>query len=273
MTKKAMLVVSFGTSYHETRKKNIDAIESEMKNRFPDYRHHRAFTSGMIMKKLKNRDELHIHNVREALEFLKEEGVEEVVVVPTHIINGYEFEKVIWACQENSRSFHKLTISRPLLSTTDDFREVVEILDEVYDFHDGKAVIFMGHGSEHHANTAYPAMNFMLQDTGRGNAYIATVEGYPSFDMAVNFLEKKALEEVKLVPLMLVAGDHIEEDMLGDDEKSWKSILLNKGYHVEGILAGLGELPKIRQIYCRHVEEAIAGKGLTMKGGKTHGVY
>jgi sirohydrochlorin cobaltochelatase len=273
MNRQAMLVVSFGTSYHETRKKNIDAIEETLRTRFPEYRQLRAFTSGIIMRKLKVRDDFHILNVSQALAQLKEEGVEEVVVVPTHIINGYEFEKVIWACQEQAADFSKISISRPLLSTTADFQTVVEILDQTYQFHDGKAVIFMGHGSEHHANTAYPALNFMLHNTGRANAYVATVEGYPSFDMALEHLERSGLRQVKLVPLMLVAGDHIEEDMLGDDKDSWKSMLESKGYHVEGVLAGLGELPEIRQIYCNHVEETIAGKGLNLEGGRMYGVY
>lgn len=273
MMKKAMLVVSFGTSYHETRRKNIDAIEETLKIRFPEYEHRRAFTSGMIMKKLRERDDLHILNTAQALEQLKAEGFNEIVVVPTHIINGYEFEKVLWSAQEKSGHFKKIQISRPLLSTTSDFQDVMECLDETYDFHDGKATVFMGHGSEHHANTAYPAFNYMFQDTGRDNAFVATVEGYPAFDKVFDLLTEKRIKEVKLVPLMLVAGDHIQEDMLGEDEASWKSLLEAQGYQVEGIVAGLGELPRIRDLYCKHVEEAIAGKGLTMEGGKIYGVY
>lgn len=273
MTQKAMLVVSFGTSYHDTRRKNIDAIEETLKEHFPDYIHRRAFTSGIIMKKLKQRDDLHILNTAQALDRLKEEGVRDVMVVPTHIINGYEFEKVLWSCQEKSGDFEKIQVSRPLLTTTSDFQEVMEILDDAYDFHDGKGTLFMGHGSEHHANTAYPALNFMLRKTGRENAFVATVEGYPSFEMAVEMLEERGLKEVKLVPLMLVAGDHIQEDMLGEDQESWKSLLENRGYSVEGFVAGLGELPRIRDLYCEHVEQAVCGKGLTMEGGKTRGVY
>lgn len=273
MTKKAMLVVSFGTSYHETRKKNIEAIEDALKEAYPGYRHLRAFTSGIIMKKLLKRDGISIHNVQEALDLLKKEGMEEVVVVPTHIINGYEFEKIIWACRANSSCFQKIVISRPLLSSTDDFRQVVGILHEAYDFCDGKGAVFMGHGSEHHANTAYPTLNFMLGEAGMENAYVATVEGYPSFEMAMGSLEKRKIKEVKLIPLMLVAGDHIEEDMLGEDEESWKSILENNGYKVEGIMAGLGELSGICSIYLKHVEQAIDGCALTMEGEKTYGVY
>lgn len=273
MTKKAMLVVSFGTSYHETRKKNIDAIEDALKEAYPEYRHLRAFTSGIIMKKLLKRDGMHIPNVQEGLDLLKEEGMEEVVVVPTHIINGYEFEKILWACQTNSASFDKILISRPLLSATEDFRQVMEILDEAYDFRDGKGAVFMGHGSEHHANTAYPALNFMLMENGMDNAYVATVEGYPSFEMALEMLERRKLKEVKLIPLMLVAGDHIEEDMMGEDEESWKSMLESKGYQAEGIMAGLGELSGVRSIYLKHVQQAIDGCALTMEGEKTYGVY
>ncbi|NTW72278.1 MAG: sirohydrochlorin cobaltochelatase [Eubacteriaceae bacterium] len=259
-TKKAILVVSFGTSYHETREKNIDKIEESIQNAFPDIPVRRAWTSGMIMKKLKTRDNIHIDNTQEALEKLLAEGFDDITIQPTHIINGSEFDKVINSASHFRGKFKRLAIGRPLLNSVEDYHEVIHILDREYDFKSKEAVVFMGHGSEHNGNAAYPALDYMLKDKGFDSVHIATVEGYPPLDNAIRSMETKNVNKIHLLPLMTVAGDHILEDMAGDDEDSWRMILEGRGYQTQAIIKGLGEIKGIRDIFVSHAAKAMEGQ-------------
>ncbi|MBF7097170.1 sirohydrochlorin cobaltochelatase [Alkalibacter mobilis] len=267
MSKRGILAVSFGTSYKETREKNIDVLECVIKESYPNYSVRRAFTSKMIINKLKKRDGIHTDTVSEALQRFYDDGFTHIDVVPTHIINGAEYERVVFDCRDSAEKFSKITIGRPLLSSTEDYFEIIDILNDEYDFDDGSSVVFMGHGSDHNGNSAYPALNFILNEKGFDNVHIATVEGYPALETVLDKLEKHGCKTVKLAPLMFVAGDHIQEDMLGDDEDSWKNILEKQGYRVRGFVKGLGELPKIRNLYLKHLKDAIEERELVIEGG------
>ncbi|MEG0379840.1 MAG: sirohydrochlorin cobaltochelatase, partial [Eubacterium sp.] len=170
MSKKALLVISFGTSYLETRKKTIGAIEKDLQDHFPDHDFRRAFTSRMIIKKLSERDNEQVDIPHEALEKLKEEGYTEVVCQTTHVINGYEYDLTINELKKFENDFEVLTIGAPLLTTIEDYERTATIVaQELPELLAGEALVYMGHGSEHHANATYPAMDYTFKHLGYKN--------------------------------------------------------------------------------------------------------
>lgn len=257
MKKKAILVISFGTSYEETRKKTIGKIEEKIKQKFTDYHVVRAFTSKMIINKLKKRDGLNIDNPKEALNKLFEQGYEEIIIQPTHIINGLEFESLFKDALCLKKQFKSVKLGRPLLSSYDDYLKVVSSMVNVFpkDLNE-RIIILMGHGTEHSANAAYPCLDYVFKNEGYENVYIATVEGFPSLETVLTKINKKHIKNVTLIPLMIVAGDHVQEDMVGDDEDSWKNILIKKGYNVDSIILGMGENEEIQKVFIEHLKQA-----------------
>ena len=250
--KKAILVVSFGTSYHETRKKTIEACENKIKESFKDYDFYRAFTSGMIINKLRKRDNMFIDNPSEALEKLYNAGYQEVVVQSLHIICGDEYNKLKDMVAQYEDKFDKISIGRPLLTYIDDYRETVEAVKKDLDKMDiDEAVVFMGHGTEHESHSSYPAIEYMFRDYGI-NAFVGTVEGYPELEQVIKKLKNRNIKTVDLLPFMLVAGDHAINDMASDEEDSWKTILEKEGFNVKVHVKGLGENPYIQEKFKNH---------------------
>lgn len=250
--KKAILVVSFGTSYHETRKKTIEACENKIKESFEGYDFYRAFTSGMIINKLRKRDNMEIYNPSEVLEQLYKAGYEEVVVQSLHIICGDEYNKLKDMVAEYEEKFEKISLGRPLLTYIDDYRETVLGVKQDLDKMDiDEAIVFMGHGTEHESHSAYPAIEYMFRDYGI-NAFVGTVEGYPELEQVIKKLKDKNIKTVDLLPFMLVAGDHAINDMASDEEDSWKTILEKEGFNVKVHLKGLGENPYIQEKFKNH---------------------
>ena len=274
--KKAILVVSFGTTYKETLKLTIEKIEDKIRDTFKEYEIRRAFTAHMIIKKLKNRDGIIIDTPKEALEKLKAEGFEEIIVQPLHLIPGEEYDYVRYVVQsfENEGCFKRISLGRPALyfqgieeHIPDDYSIFVDSILELIP--DDKKVVFMGHGSTHYSNACYGALQSMLRDIGKNNVYIGTVEGYPTVETVIAALKKDEVKEVNLMPLMLVAGDHAQNDMASEEEDSWKTLLENEGIKVNIHMHGLGELPKFQDIYVQHtkdaMEETYKGIGQTKK--------
>jgi len=250
--KKAILVVSFGTSYHETRKKTIEVCENKIKESFKDYDFYRAFTSGMIINKLRKRDNMFIDNPSEALEKLYNAGYQEVVVQSLHIICGDEYNKLKDMVAQYEDKFDKISIGRPLLTYIDDYRETVEAVKKDLDKMDiDEAVVFMGHGTEHESHSSYPAIEYMFRDYGI-NAFVGTVEGYPELEQVIKKLKNRNIKTVDLLPFMLVAGDHAINDMASDEEDSWKTILEKEGFNVKVHVKGLGENPYIQEKFKNH---------------------
>ena len=258
--KKAVLVTSFGTSHLDTLEKTIAATEAAIAKALPDFTLRRAFTSTIIMKKLRNRDGLEIDDVAQALTRLYEEGFTQVVIQPTHILCGEEYEKL---CALASPFLDKLTISMgtPLLRTIDQHLELAKVLPTLTEAPArDEALIFMGHGSPHFANSAYALLQYMLEELHAERTYIGTVEGYPALDQVIRRLKlQPQIRKVRLMPLMVVAGDHANNDMAGPQENSWKNILTREGYQVTCLMEGLGEKPAIQQMFCQHAVDA-AGK-------------
>lgn len=271
--KKAILVTSFGTSYEDTRVKTLDAIENKIREEFGnEYEVRRAYTSHRIIKKLKERDGILIDTPKEAVEKLKSEGFDEVIVQPTHIIPGEEYDYIKGAITHNFRGeFKKLSVGRPLLyykceeEGPDDYSEVVEAVSCEINKHEN--IVFMGHGTNHPVTAAYSCLENVMRDHGFDNAHVATVEGYPTLERAIESLEEKGAKEVTLIPFLIVAGDHARNDMASDEEDSWKSILESKGYKVNILLKGLGEYEGIQKIFVNRVKDAISEEFKTL--GKT----
>lgn len=236
--KKAVVIASFGTSYEETRKKTLDLIEKEAKEIFTEAEIFNAYTSSMVRKILKTRDNIFVPSPLEIVEKLKTCGFEKIYIQPTHIIPGAEYDKLkIDGC----------ILGLPLLHENADFEKIIDAL-ELKQRQDDKAVIFMGHGSYHNADKFYHTLEENFLKSNCKNIFIGTVEGSKTLEDILPELEQKNIKEIDLLPFMMVAGDHAENDMAGSEEDSWKTILENKGYKVNPLLKGLGEYPKIREL-------------------------
>lgn len=261
MNKQAILAVSFGTSHHDTMEKTIAAIEGDLATAFPDRVLRRAFTSGMILRHLARRDGITIDNTGEALERLWAEGCRDVLVQPTHIINGDEYEKLLAQAAPFGGKFERLTFGAPLLTSLEDYQETARVLLEALPPKaEDAAILWMGHGTGHFANAAYPQLEYLLADMGREDVIIGTVEGYPGLPETLRRLARRpGVKTVHLHPLMIVAGDHAKNDMAGDEADSWRVQLEGMGYAVTCTVKGMGEYPGIRAIFVRHAREALQG--------------
>ncbi len=213
--RKAILVVSFGTSYPETRKKTIDQIEKEISSAFPEYDLYRAWTSGMIRKKLQKRDGIFIADVRGAMEQMKADGITDVIVQPTHVLNGIENDLMLETVQAYEKQFAHIAVGRPLLSSQEDHDRVVEaVIGELCPSSD-EALVLMGHGTEHFANSVYAALDYQFKDTGYRNVFMGTVEAYPTFESLLRQVKELKPEWVILAHFMIVAGDNATNDLSG----------------------------------------------------------
>ena len=263
-SKKAILVVSFGTTYEDTRKVTIDAVEEKIRNTFPDYEVRKAFTSRIIVKKLADRDGLQVDTEKQALEKLIDEGYNEVIIQPLYMEAGDEYEKLMKVVAQYEGSFDKITVGRPVLYYTgqkgekpDDYMIAIQALKaQLPNMGPRDAVALMGHGGVNPSNTAYAALQLKLRDAGMNNVFVFTVEGYPTIENLIAELKAKNVEQVTLMPFMVVAGDHANNDMAGDDKDSFKSQLIAAGFKVNAYLHGLGENVGIQDIYVQHVKDA-----------------
>ncbi|MCE0495672.1 sirohydrochlorin cobaltochelatase [Vibrio salinus] len=255
--KKALLVVSFGTSYTETYKKNILSCETRLAEEFPDRDCFRAFTSEMIIKKIAKRDGKDIYNPQRALQKLYEQGYEDVAVQSLHIINGDEYEKVARQVSAFEAKFKRLHLGAPLLSDFSDFEKVMSAVQNLFpSLNHDEHVVLMGHGATHHAFTAYACLDHMFQARNLP-FHVGAVESYPEVGLVVDRLVSLKAKKIHLMPLMLVAGDHATNDMASDEDDSWKSLMQKSGIGVQVWLQGLGENSAIRELFVEHLLHAI----------------
>lgn len=254
-----LLVVSFGTSYNDNRRLTVGAIEDAMEKAFPDYSVRRGFTSQIIIDHVKSRDNVTIDNVGEALGRAADNGVKNLVIQPTHLMNGLEYNDLVNEVAEYSDAFEKVAVGEPLLTSDDDFKAVMKAITEATaEYDDGEtAICFMGHGTEAESNQVYAKMQDMLKEAGHENYYIGTVEAAPTVEYVLAEVKKGSYKRVVLEPLMIVAGDHANNDMAGDDEGSWKNVFEGAGYEVTCLLRGLGEMEPIQQLFVEHAQAAM----------------
>lgn len=265
--KKAILAASFGTTFPDTLERTIAAIEADLAKAFPDRVLRRAFTSGMVIRRLQEREGLETDTVPQALERLRREGCGDIIIQPTHVMNGDEYDKLRALAAPYRTAFSRFALGAPLLTSTQDYRETAAaLLARLPEQEPRQAVVLMGHGTAHHANAVYAALEYVLRDAGRRDIAIGTVEGYPEFGEICRRLEEMGdIRQVVCLPLMVVAGDHARNDLAGG-EGSWCARLAARGYRVRCILEGLGENPAIRAIFVRHAREAAEYTPLTEEG-------
>ncbi len=258
-----LLVVSFGTSYNDSRRLTIGAIEAAMEAAFPDYSVRRAFTSQIIIDHIKRRDGEVIDNMEEALERAVNSSVKNLVVQPTHLMDGLEYNEVIDAAAQYADAFNSISIGAPLLASDEDFQAVAAILaDAAAPYDDGRtAVCFMGHGTEAASNAVYAKMQQVLSDSGYDRCFIGTVEAAPTLDDVLALVQASGSERVVLMPMMIVAGDHANNDMAGDGEDSWKTIFESAGCEVECVVRGLGESEAVQALLVEHAKTAASAVG------------
>ena len=253
-----LLVVSFGTSYNDNRAATIGAVESAMETAFPDYAVRRGFTANIIIEHIQRRDGEVIDDVDEALDRAKANGVKNLLVQPTHLMNGYEYGDLVKELEACAGDFESVKIGAPLLTTDEDFAVVAQaMVDAAAGHDDGKtAVCYMGHGTEAASNGIYARMQKHLSDSGHDNFFVGTVEAEPTAEDLVKLVKAAGYEKVVLRPMMIVAGDHANNDMAGDGEDSWKSVFTAAGFQVTCEINGLGELEAIQQLLAAHAGEA-----------------
>ena len=254
-TKKAILAVSFGTSHNDTREVTIDAIEKDMQAAFLEYPLYRAWTSKMIINKVNKRDNVHIDTVKEAMERMRADGITDVLVQPTHVINGIENDIMKEEVLSYREDFHSISFGDPLLTSEQDNREVIKAVAEEFSWlKEDEVLVLMGHGTTHYANSIYAALDYTFKDKGHKNIFLGTVEAYPSMESIMKLVKDYAPSKVVLAPFMIVAGDHAKNDMAGDDPESWYSQFKEAGYEVEAVIKGLGEYPGIRKLLVNHLK-------------------
>ena len=276
-----LLVVSFGTSFNDSRAEDIGGIEKALIQANPDWSVRRAFTAQIIINHVQARDGEKIDNVDQALERAVDNGVKNLVVQPTHLMRGAEYDELVEAVENYKDKFETVKIAEPLLgevgadadAVNSDKEAVAKALtaeavkDAGYDSldaakEDGTAFVFMGHGTSHTAKVSYSQMQTQMKDLGYDNVFIGTVEGEPeetSCESVIDAVEKAGYKKVVLRPLMVVAGDHANNDMAGDDDDSWLSMFKASGKFdsVDTQITGLGEIKDIQQIYVDHTAEAM----------------
>ncbi|MDO4156326.1 MAG: sirohydrochlorin cobaltochelatase [Oscillospiraceae bacterium] len=256
---KELLVLSFGTSYNDSRRLTIGAIENDLEKAFPDYAVRRGFTANIIIDHIQRRDGILIDDVNAALNRAVDNGVKTLVVQPTHLMHGLEYDELVESVSEYADAFDQVVFGEPLLSSDEDFVKVEKAITEwTAEYDDGKtAICFMGHGTEAASNEVYQKMQDLLTADGYANYFVGTVEATPSLEDVLAAVQAGNYERVILEPLMVVAGDHANNDMAGEEEDSWKTAFEAAGYEVECLLRGLGENEAIREIYVEHAQAAI----------------
>lgn len=259
--KPVILVVSFGTSYASSRHATIGAIESDIREAYPDYDVRRAFTAQIIIDHIEKDTGRHIDNFEEAMDKLVAEGVKEVVVQPTHLMDGFEYNDIKNSLENYASSFDKCVLGVPLLASEADQIAVAEAIKTAMERYEDEdtAICLMGHGTEAESNAIYATMQGVFNNLGYNNYFVATVEATPTFDDVVTAAKDAGFTKAVLRPMMVVAGDHANNDMADpEDPESFFSVMTAAGFDVTCVIEGLGQLDTIDEIYVSHVADAIA---------------
>lgn len=284
-----ILVVSFGTSFNDSRVADIGGVEKAIQEANPDWSVRRAFTAQIIINHVQARDNEKIDNVDQALQRAVDNGVKNLVIQPTHLMHGAEYDELVGELEAYKDKFEKVVVAEPLLGEVGadateinaDKKAVAEditaeaVKTAGYDSldaakEDGTAFVFMGHGTSHTAKISYSQMSTQMQQLGYDNVFIGTVEGEPeetACENVINAVKEAGYKKVILRPLMVVAGDHANNDMAGDDDDSWKSQFTASGNFdsVDTQIAGLGEIEAIQKIYVEHTKNALKSLGKVSK--------
>lgn len=259
MSRIALLVVSFGTTYKQTRQKTIAATEQAFQRAFPEADVFRAFTSKIVISRIQQHEGVVVATPAQALEKIQAAGYDTLYVQSLHLIPGIEYHQLLQQVRKVTPAFKQVVIGKPLLETFEDYQQVVTFLEQLHQPLDkNAAVLFMGHGTAHHAFTAYACLDHMLRGTRH---YVGAVESYPDIDLELTRLKANGITKVTLQPLMLVAGNHAHQDMASTQPESWRSKLEAAGIKVASDLTGMGEYPEIQNLFIAHLKQQLNQQG------------
>ncbi|MBO4944777.1 MAG: sirohydrochlorin cobaltochelatase [Muribaculaceae bacterium] len=256
--KQALLMVHFGSTFDDTRAATIDVINREAAKAFPDMEVREAFTSRIVMKRLRERG-IRKDSPRQALLRLAADGYEEVFVQSTNIIDGIEAAVLREEVEYMAPFFKEIRVGRPLLYSLDDCLQVCRILSDAYPASKNHSYVFVGHGTHTPANAIYSQIDYMMKAEGRADFQVCTVEGYPTLENVIKALRQNKEKSVTLVPFMFVAGDHAHNDIATD----MCGRLQQEGFKADAIMAGLGQMPSIRQLFIDHIRQGLVEKPLS----------
>ena len=256
---KALLSVSFGTSYATTREKTIDAIDAQLAAAYPERAFYTAWTSGIIVRKVRAERDEHHDTLDEAFARLSADGVDDLLIATSCLLDGHEMAKIekaalAWAAEDG----RAVRIARPILAVDTGSKELAEVIRDEFSAEVGDgALLLMGHGSPGGPNHVYEQIQVELHALGCAKFFVATVEGTPTFDDVVGDVVSSGASRICLAPLMIVAGDHANNDLAGDEEDSWKSMLEARGLATRPILRGLGEYADVRSLIVKRAQAAV----------------
>lgn len=263
--KDAILVMTFGTTFTDTRTKTIDAVEAAIQKAHPDIPVFEAYTSHIIIDRVKAKEGITKLTPEEAFEKLKAEGYTRVAVISLDVIPGMEYLYDSVVTKQYANDFKEVSLAVPLMywqGTEGEPDQVVDFLNALSSQFPKTgpedAILLMAHGTPHPANAYYSVIQDRIHELGMNNVYVYSVEGRPNLDDVIPQLKQKGIKHVTLMPIMMVAGDHANNDMAGDEEDSHKSILQKEGIAVDTYLHGLGENPNIQALYVERADEAVA---------------
>lgn len=245
-----LLVVSFGTTHLDTLEKAIEAVEKDLAGAYPEARFYRAFTSGIVRSRLRSEHGISVDSVEEALARMRRDGVQRLVVQPTLLIPGEEYDRLRSEVMTYAGDM-KVSMGLPLLWDDADLDEMIDILVRTYPVAEDTVLLAMGHGTEHGANSLYTRLAQRMHRHHGNSIAVCTVEGQPDFSDVVAELKKQPKRKAHLIPLLLVSGEHSKNDMAGEKPDSLRVLLEQAGFTVSWSLRGLGELPAVRQRYIR----------------------
>lgn len=253
--KQALVCASFGTTV-ENGQLDLLSVENALHDVAGNCEFSCAVTSRVIRKRLAMRGQM-TESLPEVLQRLCDAGYAEVAVQPTHLLYGYEYDKIKAEIAPYNDRFNRLRLGEPLLANTQDLQNVAAALAQSYPRQDAEALVLMGHGTEHFAGVVYPALQSVFALQGRPDVFVATVEGWPLLSQIIPQIQAGGYRKVHLVPLLLVAGDHACHDMAGESPDSWKNQLESLDFMVRCTLEGLGRLPAVQQLYCAKLNKML----------------
>lgn len=257
MKQKAILIVSFGTSHVQAKQKTIDRIEQCIREQTQEYEVLTAFTSERIRTKLQQCHEQHVHSVEEALQWMVTNHIQEVIVQPTYLMDGVEYQKLRSLMLQWNDQFSSVVLGTPLLSSKQDVEELVlELSNTIPNMANNEALVWMAHGSKHTTDAFESCWEDMLQPLQQANWYVATIEGTSTLSHLIDTLKNNPYDTIWLSPLLFVAGMHATRDLVGDEPHSWEQRLIREGFQVKSIVKGLGEYECMVRIILRHIHEA-----------------
>ena len=272
MGKKAIVVVSFGTTVPETRAKTIEKFENLVREKYPEYDVFRAFTSRIVIQRIWEEEGIRNLTERGIMYRLAAEGYEEVILQPLHLIPGAEHDKLqaLVTHWQAEKVFKRIVVGRPLLQfigqegeRPDDYGMLVKALMKNISLADSEALLLIGHGTFHPSQAVYSALQMKFLTAGYHNVFIATIEGFPEWEIVAQYIHEQGFQSVRVKPLFFVAGDHVQNDIFGDEEEAVIPVLKQMNIKVNEDHVALGEMEDIHALYLQHLQDAIDHKYMT----------